>query len=132
MSALRPLRRRDRDLVEDPIRFVDSRLGAAPLIKKALNYVFPDHWSFLLGEIALYSFVVLLVTGTYLALFFVPSTSETVYNGAYGPLQGLDASEAYVSAVRMTRTGADLSNARLTEVSTQTGSPSWVSCRTVT
>ncbi len=102
MSVLHPLRRaKERDLVEDPVRFVDARLGAAPLIKKALHYVFPDHWSFLLGEIALYSFAILLVTGTYLALFFVPSTSETVYNGAYAPLQGLDASEAYVSVLRI-------------------------------
>ena len=38
--------------------------------------MFPDHWSFLLGEIALYSFVVLIATGTFLALFFDPSTLD--------------------------------------------------------
>ncbi len=53
-----------------------------------MSYVFPDHWSFLLGEIALYSFVVLVVTGTFLALFFDPSTAAIVYHGAYAPLQG--------------------------------------------
>ncbi|HEY0388364.1 MAG TPA: cytochrome b N-terminal domain-containing protein, partial [Gaiellales bacterium] len=76
-----------------------SRLGAAPLLKKALDYVFPDHWSFLLGEMALYSFVVLVATGTFLALFFVPSTAETVYHGGYAPLQGARVSEAFDSTM---------------------------------
>src|SRR5215216_5981807 len=71
----------------------------APLLRKALRYVFPDHWSFLLGEIALYSFVVLVVTGVYLTLFFEPSLKDTVYNGSYEPLQGQKVSEAYRSVV---------------------------------
>ena len=65
------------------MRFVDERLGAARPIRFLLDYVFPDHWSFLLGEIALYSFVVLVITGTFLALFFNPDTSQIVYHGAY-------------------------------------------------
>ena len=32
-------------------------------LRRQLNKVFPTHWSFLLGEIALYSFIVLLITG---------------------------------------------------------------------
>jgi len=36
--------------------YVDERTGAAAWMKKNLNKVFPDHWSFMLGEIALYSF----------------------------------------------------------------------------
>jgi ubiquinol-cytochrome c reductase cytochrome b subunit len=87
--------------LEDPIRFVDQRIGASGFARKALHYVFPDHWSFLIGEIALYAFVVLIATGTYLALFFVPGESTTVYHGGYAPLQGLDGSEAYVSVVRL-------------------------------
>src|SRR5215216_5118063 len=71
----------------------------APLLRKALRYVFPDHWSFLLGEIALYSFVVLVVTGVYLTFFFEPSLRETVYNGSYEPLRGQKMSEAYRSVV---------------------------------
>jgi ubiquinol-cytochrome c reductase cytochrome b subunit len=84
-----------------PVRFVDERLGAAPMLKKTLSYVFPDHWSFLLGEIALYAFVMLLATGTYLAVFFVPSHGATVYHGSFVPLQGSTGSEAYMSTVRI-------------------------------
>jgi ubiquinol-cytochrome c reductase cytochrome b subunit len=81
------------------VRYVDERSGSAPLLKKALRYVFPDNWSFLLGEIALYSFVVLVGTGIYLTLFFKPSLAPTVYQGEYDPLRGLTMSEAYASAV---------------------------------
>ena len=66
----------------------DARLRVATPLRRFLNKVFPDHWSFLLGEIALYSFVVLLVTGTYLALFFEPSMEDVVYGGSYAPLRG--------------------------------------------
>jgi ubiquinol-cytochrome c reductase cytochrome b subunit len=81
------------------VRFVDQRSGSAPFIRKALRYVFPDHWSFLLGEVALYSFVVLVVTGIYLTLFFEPSLAKVQYHGSYVPLQGMEMSEAYRSAV---------------------------------
>jgi quinol---cytochrome-c reductase cytochrome b subunit len=80
-------------------RFLDERAGAAPFLRKALRYVFPDHWSFLLGEIALYSFIVLVLTGIYLTLFFEPSLTDTVYHGPYVPLQGQKMSEAYRSVV---------------------------------
>jgi ubiquinol-cytochrome c reductase cytochrome b subunit len=81
------------------LRYVDERTGAAPLLRKALRYVFPDHWSFLLGEIALYSFVVLVGTGIFLTLFFEPSLSSTVYHGSYAPLDGVRMSHAYRSTV---------------------------------
>ena len=81
------------------VRFIDSRSGGAPFIKGALRYVFPDHWSFLLGEVALYAFVVLVATGVYLTFFFHPSLADTVYHGTYAPLQGQKMSEAYKSAV---------------------------------
>jgi ubiquinol-cytochrome c reductase cytochrome b subunit len=87
----------DADALREPVRFVDERLGAASFLRKVLRYVFPDHWSFLLGEMALYSFVVLVATGTYLAVFFTPSTSEALYQGGYAPLQGTQVSEAYAS-----------------------------------
>ena len=85
--------------LEDPVAFVERRTGAAPFVRKALRYLFPDHWSFLLGEVALYCFIVLVATGTYLALFFSPSVADTVYHGTYGPLQGAHVSEAYKSVV---------------------------------
>jgi ubiquinol-cytochrome c reductase cytochrome b subunit len=90
-----------RDRISDPVRFVDERLGAASAVRFVLRYVFPDHWSFLLGEIALYSFVVLIASGTFLALFFDPSTSHVVYHGVYGPLQGASVSSAYASALHI-------------------------------
>ena len=63
-------------MTTDPVQFVDQRLGTNVLLRKATRYVFPEHWSFLLGEIALYSFFVLIATGTFLALFFDASTTQ--------------------------------------------------------
>jgi ubiquinol-cytochrome c reductase cytochrome b subunit len=88
----------------DPVAFVDERLGAAGPLRKALRYVFPEHWSFLLGEMALYAFVVLLATGTFLALFFEPSTAQTVWHGPYAPLDGALVSVAYGSALDLSLT----------------------------
>ena len=87
------------DPLRDPLRFIDERTGAAPFLRKTLRYAFPDHWSFLLGEVALYAFIVLVATGVYLALFFEPSLADTVYTGPYAPLQGVPMSEAYRSVV---------------------------------
>ena len=81
------------------MRTIDRRTGGAPLLRRALRYVFPDHWSFLLGEVALYTFIVLVVTGLYLTFFFDPSTAPTHYHGAYGPLAGQQMSQAYKSVV---------------------------------
>lgn len=90
------------------VRFIDERTGGAPLMRKVMRYVFPEHGSFLLGEIALYAFLVLIATGIYLALFFDPSLAETTYDGTYAPLRGLRMSEAYKSAIDLSfddRTG---------------------------
>jgi ubiquinol-cytochrome c reductase cytochrome b subunit len=81
------------------IAILDTRTGVAPLARKGLRYVFPDHWSFLLGEVALYAFVVLVATGIYLTFFFVDSTHQVVYHGPYVPLQGQRMSEAYRSVL---------------------------------
>jgi ubiquinol-cytochrome c reductase cytochrome b subunit len=83
------------------VRWADERLGSSPLIKKTLRYAFPDHWSFLLGEIALYAFMFLVATGIYLTFFFDPSHSRTIYHGSYAPLQGLPVSKAYESTVNL-------------------------------
>jgi len=79
--------------------WVDDRLGAAGYVRKSMNKVFPDHWSFMLGEIALYSFVILLLTGTYLSFFYTPSLTEVVYDGSYVPLKGVTMSQAYASTL---------------------------------
>ncbi len=81
--------------------YVDERLNVAGPIRKQLNKVFPDHWSFMMGEIALYSFIVLLLTGTYLSFFFDASMGETVYHGRYIPLDGVTMSRAYASTLNI-------------------------------
>jgi ubiquinol-cytochrome c reductase cytochrome b subunit len=86
-------------MLPDAVRFVDQRTGAAPFLRKTMRYLFPDHWSFLLGEVALYAFIVLVATGTYLAFFFEPSLAKITYHGDYAPLQGVRMSEAYKSVV---------------------------------
>jgi ubiquinol-cytochrome c reductase cytochrome b subunit len=87
------------DPIKDPVAFIDQRTASAPLLKKGLRYLFPDHWSFLLGEVALYCFIILVATGIYLALFFDPSTAHTVYHGPYRPLDGREMSAAYRSVL---------------------------------
>ena len=81
--------------------WVDDRLGLAKVAKTTLRKVFPDHWSFLLGEVALYSFVVLLLTGVYLTFFFKPSQAETVYEGSYEALRGVEMTRAFDSALEL-------------------------------
>ncbi len=77
----------------------DDRVGGARFGRKALQKVFPNHWTFLLGEIALYCFVVLVLTGVYLTFFFEPSSREVVYDGQYAALRGVEMSAAYASAL---------------------------------
>jgi ubiquinol-cytochrome c reductase cytochrome b subunit len=80
---------------------LDERLQLAKITRKVFNKVFPDHWSFMLGEIALYSFIMLLLTGTFLALFFDPSMEDVKYNGSYTPLKGIEMSKAYASSLNI-------------------------------
>ena len=81
--------------------FLDDRLRAAKSTRTFLRKVFPDHWSFLLGEIALYSFIILLLTGTFLTFFFKPSMTSVVYHGTYTKLDGVRMSEAYASTLNI-------------------------------
>jgi ubiquinol-cytochrome c reductase cytochrome b subunit len=82
-------------------RWLDERLGTTSFARVALRRVFPDHWSFLLGEIALYCLVVLVVTGVFLTFFYTPDTRAVVYNGPYAPLKGEQVSAAYNSTMRL-------------------------------
>jgi ubiquinol-cytochrome c reductase cytochrome b subunit len=83
------------------IGWLDARLGAETWARKALRKVFPDHWSFLLGEIALFCFVILVATGVFLTLFYRPDAQPVVYRGTYEPLQGQEVSAAYESVMRL-------------------------------
>ncbi|MHB8671216.1 MAG: cytochrome bc1 complex cytochrome b subunit, partial [Acidimicrobiales bacterium] len=83
------------------VGWFDDRLGTTRFVRTALNKVFPDHWSFMIGEIALYSFVILVLTGTFLTFFFSPSQHQVVYHGSYAALRGAQVSQAYESVVRL-------------------------------
>ncbi|MCX4551578.1 ubiquinol-cytochrome c reductase cytochrome b subunit [Streptomyces sp. NBC_01387] len=81
--------------------WADGRLGIYGLAKANMRKIFPDHWSFMLGEICLYSFIIIILTGVYLTLFFHPSMNEVVYDGPYVPLQGIRVSEAFASTMNI-------------------------------
>ncbi len=82
-----------------PVKWADERIGVAGLLRPFFRKVFPDHWSFLLGEIALYSFIVCLLSGVFLTIWFKPSMAEIEYEGTYELLRGLPMSEAYASTL---------------------------------
>lgn len=81
--------------------YVDERTSISAAVKLLGRKIFPDHWSFMLGEIALYSFVVILLSGTFLTLFFEPSMTEVHYDGVYAPLKGIQMSAAYSSTLNI-------------------------------
>jgi ubiquinol-cytochrome c reductase cytochrome b subunit len=87
--------------IAGPSRFLDDRLGGANFLKRNLRKVFPDHWSFLLGEIALYSFIILLLTGTFLTFWYIPSMQHVTYEGPYAPLRGVEMTAAYASSLEI-------------------------------
>ncbi len=84
-----------------PATWADERIGVAKLSRPFIRKVFPDHWSFLLGEVALYSFIILLLTGVFLTLWFKPSMAEVEYGGTYQLLRGLQMSEAFESTLNI-------------------------------
>jgi ubiquinol-cytochrome c reductase cytochrome b subunit len=81
--------------------WLDDRLGVSRFADSALNHIFPDNWSFMLGEVAMYCFVILVVTGIYMTFFFHASTTDVVYTGSYTPLRGVHMSDAYASTVNL-------------------------------
>ncbi len=88
-------------MIDRLFNWADDRLALSRGGRHLLNKIFPDHWSFMLGEIALYSFIILLVTGVFLSLYFVPSEHMTVYHGPYLPIDGTKVSEAFASTLRL-------------------------------
>ncbi|MFH7334359.1 cytochrome bc complex cytochrome b subunit [Streptomyces sp. KHY 26] len=83
------------------VRALDQRLPVSAAGKEFLRKSFPDHWSFLLGELALYSLLVLVLTGVWLTFFFRPGMAERPYSGPYPPLHGTMTTEAYASVLRI-------------------------------
>jgi hypothetical protein len=100
-KAYKPIEKTDfGKKVSGPVEWMDDRMGLGASNKlMPLRKVFPDHWSFMLGEIALWSFIVLLLSGTFLTLWFQPSMAEVVYDGSYDPLRGLEMSKAFASTL---------------------------------
>ncbi|HLJ07061.1 MAG TPA: ubiquinol-cytochrome c reductase cytochrome b subunit [Acidimicrobiia bacterium] len=94
-------RRKEERVVRRTLSFFDERLSVSRFVRSSLDKVFPDHYAFLLGEIALYCFIVLVLTGIFLTFFFNASSTEVVYHGAYHPLVGADVSDAYRSTLEL-------------------------------
>lgn len=90
--------------IDERVNWLDDRLGVQKWARKSLNKIFPDHWSFMIGEIALYSFMILILTGIFLTFFYSPSTAEVIYHGPYRPLDGQKMSAAYESSVALSFT----------------------------
>jgi ubiquinol-cytochrome c reductase cytochrome b subunit len=88
-------------VIERSLKYLDERLGTSSFARRAVRKVFPDHWSFLLGEIALFCLVVLVFTGTFMTFFYNPSVREVIYDGPYKPLHGQEVSAAYDSVLRL-------------------------------
>ncbi len=88
-------------MIDSAFSWVDNRFALARGGRHLLNKLFPDHWSFLIGEIALYSFITLLATGVFLTLYFVPSAHDVACHTSYLPLNGQKSSEAYCSTINL-------------------------------
>jgi ubiquinol-cytochrome c reductase cytochrome b subunit len=83
------------------VLWLDDRLGAASFARRALRKAFPDHWAFMLGEVALYCFLLLVLTGTFLTFFYTASGQDVVYHGPYAPFDGVRMSAAYASVLHL-------------------------------
>src|SRR5438105_6197156 len=88
-------------VLEPMLTWIDERLGLAAWARAGLRKVFPDHWSFLLGEVALFCLVVLVLTGVFLTLFYVPDATTVTYSGPWPPLRGQTVSAAFDSVMRL-------------------------------
>ena len=92
---------RRRSATQSAANWVDERTSISGLVRELGRKIFPDHWSFMLGEVALYSFIVILLTGTFLTFFFQASMAEVTYAGSYLPLKGINMSAAMNSALNI-------------------------------
>jgi ubiquinol-cytochrome c reductase cytochrome b subunit len=90
-----------KSVTQSAANWIDERTSISGLVRELGRKIFPDHWSFMLGEVALYSFIVILLTGTFLTFFFQASMAEVTYNGSYLPLKGIDMSAAMNSTLHI-------------------------------
>jgi ubiquinol-cytochrome c reductase cytochrome b subunit len=87
--------------LERIVGWLDSRTGAGGAARVAMAKVFPDHWSFLIGEVALFCLVVLVATGVFLTFFYTADARTTTYSGPFQPLDGASVSAAFNSVMRL-------------------------------
>jgi quinol---cytochrome-c reductase cytochrome b subunit len=87
--------------LERVLHWLDNRTGLADPTRLILRKVFPDHWSFLLGEVALFCFVILVATGTFMTFFYIPDSRPTTYTGPFASLKGQEVSAAFDSVMRL-------------------------------
>jgi ubiquinol-cytochrome c reductase cytochrome b subunit len=94
----RPSKSRRRPAVE---RLGDYLANSAvgPALRGLRGRVYPSHWSFLFGQIAFYSFIVVSLSGVYLMFFYEPSVTPVTYDGSYAPLKGAEMSRAMDSTL---------------------------------
>lgn len=99
MSSLNQQQSRGMRLTAKAANYLDERTSVSVAVKSLGRKIFPDHWSFMLGEVALYSFIVILISGTFLTFFYDPSMTFVEYEGSYLPLKGIEMSVAYHSSL---------------------------------
>src|SRR5262245_37461762 len=66
--------------------WLNKRLDLDALYQKYGLKAFPVHSSFFLGEMALFAFVILVLTGIYLGFIYVPSNVEITVEGQTYPM----------------------------------------------
>src|SRR5215218_207353 len=89
-DTVQPSERHPQGVIRRTTGWVDERLNIGALYRKYGRKAFPVHSTFFFGEMALFAFVILIATGTYLAFIYVPSNAEVTVNGETMP-------EAYAS-----------------------------------
>lgn len=67
-----------------------------------LGKAFPADDSFLLGEVAIFSFVIVVLSGIFLGTFYEPSSADVAYQGAVSQFQGEQMPAAFVSVLNIT------------------------------
>ena len=82
-------------------RWLDERFDFSSTAH-VLGKAFPAEDSFLLGEVALFCFLVLVLTGVFLGFFFEPSTTQVEYQGSVVAYQNEDVPEAFASVLHIT------------------------------
>lgn len=99
MSTTETTKGQPQGFAANAANYLDERTKLGGGVKFIGRKIFPDHWSFMLGEVALWSLIITIISGTFLTFFFNPSMAHVTYDGAYAPLKGTEMSIAYASSL---------------------------------